>query len=180
MTVPNIITLSRIALIPFFMLSMSMGWRIAALTVFSVIAITDSLDGYLARKMNQISNFGKIIDPLADKLLVLAALAYFLEEGTVAAWVAVLVLARDLLISALRTVAAASGVVIAADLSGKIKTAVQFVCVVAILSPWHQAELFQGVRLCDISAWSVAAITVWSGTDYMIRRRDILRETINN
>jgi CDP-diacylglycerol--glycerol-3-phosphate 3-phosphatidyltransferase len=178
MTVPNAITLLRIALVPVFMLSMSMEWRIAALVIFSAAAATDLLDGYLARKLDQVSNFGKFADPLADKLLVLAALAYFLAEGTVPAWVVVLVLAREFIISSLRMVAAAGGVVIAAGLSGKIKTTVQIFCIIAILTPWYRTQMAGGVTLYAAAAWLVAAVTLWSGLDYLIRHRAVLKENL--
>jgi CDP-diacylglycerol--glycerol-3-phosphate 3-phosphatidyltransferase len=173
--IPNIITLTRVALIPVFMLCMGAGWRIAALVIFSVASATDFVDGYLARRMNQVSNFGRIIDPLADKLLILTALAYFLAEGTVAVWVVVVVLAREFAVSALRIVAAAEGRILAADISGKIKTVVQIFCAIAILTVWHQAELFPSFALCDLAAWIMAAVTVWSGFDYMIRHRKVWR-----
>jgi CDP-diacylglycerol--glycerol-3-phosphate 3-phosphatidyltransferase len=180
--IPNIITLSRVALIPVFMLCMSMawghegnGWRIAALVIFSVASATDFVDGFLARRMGLVTNFGKIIDPLADKLLVLTALAYFIREETVAVWVVVVVLAREFLVSALRIVAAAGGKVLAADLSGKIKTVTQIFCSIAILTVWHRAELFPSFALHDLSSWIIAAVTVWSGFDYMIRHRSVFR-----
>ena len=176
MTVPNIITMTRIALIPVFMICMETEWRIAALVIFAAAAATDFLDGYLARRMGQITNFGKIIDPLADKLLVLAALVYFVREGTVAVWVAVLVLARELVIGSLRAVAASRGTVIAADLSGKIKTVTQIFCVCAILTPWFATELFASFALCDLAAWLIAIVTAWSGIDYLTRHRALFTD----
>jgi CDP-diacylglycerol--glycerol-3-phosphate 3-phosphatidyltransferase len=184
--IPNIITLSRVALIPVFMICMGMawtaegnGWRIAALVVFSVAAATDFVDGFLARKMKLVTNFGKILDPLADKLLVLTALVYFIAEGTVAVWMVVVVLAREFLVSALRIVAAAGGRVLAADMSGKIKTVVQIFCAIAILTVWHRTELFPSFALYDLAAWIMVGVTVWSGVDYMIRHRSVFREKTN-
>ncbi|MDR1669909.1 MAG: CDP-diacylglycerol--glycerol-3-phosphate 3-phosphatidyltransferase [Oscillospiraceae bacterium] len=176
MTVPNILTMSRVAVIPFFVVSMAMDWRLAALVLFAAASLTDMLDGYLARKMGQVTKFGKFMDPLADKLLVFAAMVFFLSEGTMAAWVALLVLAREFIISSLRMVAAASGTVIAADWSGKVKTTVQIACVLIILTPWHDTALSSGIRLCDAASWLIAAVTLWSGLDYLIRYRKILRD----
>ena len=172
---PNLITIMRIALIPVFMACMSSGWRVAALVIFSVASATDFIDGYLARRMGQITTFGKIIDPLADKLLVLAALAYFIREETVAVWVVVVVLAREFIISSLRTVAASAGTVLAAGLSGKIKTAVQIGCVITILTPWHMTELWPSFPLFSLASWLMAAVTVWSGLDYLIRHRTLFK-----
>ncbi len=178
MTVPNMLTLSRVAIIPVFVVSMVMGWRVAALVLFSVASLTDMLDGYLARRMGQVTKFGKFMDPLADKLLVFAALVFFLAEGTMAAWVALLVLAREFIISSLRMVAASAGTVIAADWSGKVKTTVQIFCVIGILTPWHLTNFGHGIRLCDVASWLIAAVTLWSGTDYLIRYRKLLRENM--
>lgn len=177
MTVPNILTMSRVAAIPLFAVSMGLGWRVAALVLFSLASVTDLLDGYLARRMGQVTRFGKFMDPLADKLLVFAALVFFLAEGTVPAWAALLVLAREFVVSSLRSVAASAGTVIAADRSGKVKTAVQIVCVIAILTPWHAVPV-GAARLCDAASWLIAAVTLWSGIDYLIRYRSLLKEQI--
>ncbi|MCL1808070.1 MAG: CDP-diacylglycerol--glycerol-3-phosphate 3-phosphatidyltransferase [Oscillospiraceae bacterium] len=167
--IPNIITLARIALVPVFMVLMGMELRVAALVIFSVASATDFVDGYLARKMGQVTNFGKVMDPLADKLLVLAALIYFVRENTVAVWVVVVVLGREFIISTLRIVAASAGKVLGADLSGKIKTVVQIFGVIAILSPWYRQELWPAVTIYTLSSWIMAFVTVWSGIDYLIR-----------
>ncbi|MCL2003274.1 MAG: CDP-diacylglycerol--glycerol-3-phosphate 3-phosphatidyltransferase [Oscillospiraceae bacterium] len=176
--IPNIITLARVALIPVFMGCMGAGWRVAALVIFSVASATDFVDGFLARRMGQVTNFGKVIDPLADKLLVLTALIYFIREDSVAVWVAVVVLARELMVSALRIVAASEGRVLAADLSGKVKTVTQIFCVIAILTVWHRVEMFPSVAICDFASWVMAAVTVWSGADYLVRHRKILKRSI--
>jgi CDP-diacylglycerol--glycerol-3-phosphate 3-phosphatidyltransferase len=152
---------------------MSNGWRIAALVVFSVASATDFIDGYLARRMGLITNFGKIMDPLADKLLILAALIYFVKEETVAVWVVVVILGREFTISSLRMVAASEGTALGADLSGKIKANVQVFCVIAILTVWHRVELFPGVELCAFASWLMALVTAWSGLDYLVRRRSL-------
>jgi CDP-diacylglycerol--glycerol-3-phosphate 3-phosphatidyltransferase len=177
------ITTARVCLVPVFMACMSMdravegnGWRIAALVIFSVASATDFADGFLARRMGLVTNFGKIIDPLADKLLILAALVYFIREGSVAVWVVVVVLAREFFISALRIVAASEGRVLAADLSGKVKTVTQIFSVIAILTVWHRVEMFPAVAICDFASWVIVAVTVWSGVDYMVRHRAIIKE----
>jgi CDP-diacylglycerol--glycerol-3-phosphate 3-phosphatidyltransferase/cardiolipin synthase len=179
LTLPNAITLARVALVPVFLICMSLDWRVAALVVFSVAAATDFVDGYLARKMMQVTNFGKIMDPLADKLLVLAALVYFAAEGTAAVWVVVTVLAREFLVSALRIAAASEGTVLAADLSGKIKTVTQIFCVIAILSPWAGIYILPSLTLRLFAAWLIAAVTVWSGIDYLVRHRTLFRKVID-
>jgi CDP-diacylglycerol--glycerol-3-phosphate 3-phosphatidyltransferase/cardiolipin synthase len=173
LNIPNIITLARIALVPVFMACMGGGWRVAALAVFCAASATDFIDGYLARKMGLVTNFGKIMDPLADKLLILAALIYFVLEQTVAVWVVVVVLGREFIISSLRMVAAASGIALSADLSGKIKTVVQIFCVISILTAWHRTEILPSVALCDFASWIMAAVTAWSGVDYLVRHRSL-------
>jgi CDP-diacylglycerol--glycerol-3-phosphate 3-phosphatidyltransferase len=179
MSVPNAITLARIALIPVFLTYMHQEWRVVALVIFCVAAATDFIDGYLARKMGQVSNFGKIMDPLADKLLVLAALVSFAAEGKMAVWVVVTVLAREFLINALRIVAAKEGSVLAAGFSGKTKTVVQMTCVITVLSLDAGVKVFPSlvspITLTLIASWLIAAVTVWSGLDYLIRHRTLFK-----
>ena len=175
MTLPNAITLMRIMLVPVFLSYVNLDWRVVALVIFCIAAATDFIDGYLARKMGQVSNFGKIMDPVADKLLVLAALVSFVAEGKMAVWVVITVLAREFLISALRIVAAKEGVVIAADISGKIKTVVQITCIITILAADAGVKVFPpSVDINFYAAWLIAAVTVWSGFDYLVRHRSLL------
>lgn len=128
MTTANKITLVRICMIPFFIwfaLRNDASSLIAALVLFCVASFTDFLDGYVARKYNQVTDFGKFVDPLADKLLVTAALLIFIEKGIFPAWMVFIILAREFIITSLRNVAAAKGRVLAATWTGKVKTCVQ-------------------------------------------------------
>lgn len=128
MTTANKITMVRILMIPFFIyfaLQADKTSLIIALVLFCLASVTDFLDGYIARKYNQVTDFGKFVDPLADKLLVTAALLIFIEKGIFPAWMVFIVLAREFIITSLRNVAAAKGKVLAASWTGKVKTCVQ-------------------------------------------------------
>ena len=132
MTTASKITLLRVVMIPVFVVIMLLDFKystIIALAVFILASITDSVDGYIARKYNQVSDFGKFIDPLADKLLVMSAMLILVQWGQMPAWAAIIILAREFSVTGLRLVAVESGVVIAAAVSGKIKT---FVSIVAL------------------------------------------------
>lgn len=175
---PNILTLLRIVLIPFFVLIYFTGlphWNIWAAILFIVAAITDWLDGYLARKHNQVSNFGKLWDPVADKLLVLAALLLLMDWGKVG-FVAVLILeARELIISGIRLVAASKGVVIAADMSGKLKTVVQFIAIILLLlNDWPFG--FVPVSVGSILIWVSVVLSVYSCISYFVKNRKVLAD----
>jgi CDP-diacylglycerol--glycerol-3-phosphate 3-phosphatidyltransferase len=130
---PNYLTLLRVLMIPVFIAVLMCGRPLAAAILFAAASATDALDGYLARKYDLISNFGKLMDPLADKLLVVSAFACFVELGVVPAWVLIVILAREFTITGLRAVAASEGTVIAAGASGKLKTVFQMLAVLALL-----------------------------------------------
>lgn len=142
MNLPNLLTLGRIAAIPFFVWLLDSPdpqrcfW---ASIVFTAAAITDMLDGYLARKLGVVSLLGKFLDPLADKLIVMAALVWMVPMGRIATWVVVLLLAREISVTGLRSVAATEGVIISAGQEGKTKTALQMIGIVALLLgyPYH-------------------------------------------
>lgn len=128
MTLANKITLARIALIPFFVIFATIGgvtYDVIALVLFCVCSFTDFLDGYVARKYHQVTDFGKFVDPLADKLLICAAMVIFIDRGLMAGWMVFIILAREFIITSLRTIAAMKGTAMAAAWSGKVKTCVQ-------------------------------------------------------
>jgi CDP-diacylglycerol--glycerol-3-phosphate 3-phosphatidyltransferase len=144
MNLPNMLTFGRIAAIPFFVWlldSPSPRRCFWASIVFTAAAVTDMLDGYLARKLGVVSLLGKFLDPLADKLIVMAALVWMVPMGRIAAWVVVLLLAREISVTGLRSVAATEGVIISAGQEGKTKTALQMIGIVALLLgyPYHLA-----------------------------------------
>ena len=172
MNLPNWLSVGRILLIPVFMVAL-LGrlpqGDLVALAIFAVAAGTDKLDGYLARSRNATTTFGVFLDPLADKLLVSAALISLVELDRVAAWVAMVIIAREFMVSGLRMVAASQHVVIAASQWGKVKTTAQVVAIAALIvdHPPHP------VTTTLVAA--AVAVTVWSGIDYFIESRDGLR-----
>lgn len=177
MNLPNTITLIRIALVPVFMivaLSDMPDSSLWATVIFAIASITDGLDGHIARKYNLITNFGKFVDPLADKLLVTAALLIFVERGIMPAWAVMVLIARDLIISSLRMLAAARGRVIQAVFSGKLKTTVHIICII-ILMLGIAAENVQ-----TILVWAMVIVSVWSCVDYMGKNIDILKDNITD
>lgn len=174
MTTASKITLARVALIPIYMvlLYMSHGqsgiFMWLALAVFVIASLTDFVDGYIARHYNQVSDFGKFLDPLADKLLTLAAMCMFCQWGSFPAWALMIVLTREFAVSGLRMVAAPKGKVIAAGMSGKFKTASTMVG----LCIWM---VFPGSAvLGTIVMWMIVITTVFSGVEYFIRNWNCL------
>ena len=173
MNLPNKLTLLRIILIPVFMAVLYWGFPNAgyvALAIFIVASLTDLLDGKIARKYNLVTDFGKFADPLADKMLVTAAMLWFVEIGHMPGWALLIVIVREFAVSGLRMVAADKGRVIAAGWSGKVKTASTMVCIcLMLLLP----------RFVELSAICVAVIvltTIWSGVEYFMKNLDVLSE----
>lgn len=174
MTLASKITLLRVAFIPLFMVFMYLSgaqtglWMWLALAVFIVASLTDYIDGQIARKWNQVSDFGKFLDPLADKLLTIAAMLMFCQWGKFPAWALMIVLAREFAVTGLRLVAVGKGVVIAAGWSGKIKTT----CTMIGLCIWMA---FPSVEICGIIITAVIIVTtVYSGVEYFIKNWNCL------
>ena len=177
MTTASKVTMARIGMIPAFMLCMYIkfpySWLVA-LIIFGVAAVTDSVDGYIARKFNQVTNFGKFIDPLADKLLVTAAILIFVERGQMPAWAAMIIITREFAVTALRLVAFGEGTVIAARMSGKVKTTVSVIGISFMISHLHSVLLF-GFVTVDVAATAAIVITTaWSGFDYFAQNGKFL------
>lgn len=169
MTTANKITILRIVLIPVFLVLAYMGHMYAALAVYIIACISDFADGYIARHYNQISNFGKFMDPLADKMLVLAAMCFFIENGQMPGWAVAIVLLREFAVSGMRLVAVEQGTVIAAAWSGKVKTAATMVCLCAML-------LFSEISLVNIiSTIIIVGTTLYSGIEYFWVNRDVFK-----
>ncbi len=174
MTLPNALTVSRLASIPLLMALLLVQFpyhdQIAA-AVFIVFSLTDTFDGQIARRQGTVSDLGKFLDPLADKLFVLSVLIVLVQEGLVAAWVVVVIFSRELLITLLRTVAASQGRVIAAAPLGKTKTATQIVAVALLILqrpyPWV-------VTVAGLAVAFAVVFTLWSGVDYLWRFRHVL------
>ena len=168
MTTATKITLARIALIPVFMVLLLLGYNWIALAVFVIASLTDFVDGYIARHYNQTSDLGKFLDPLADKLLVTAAMLIFVQWGRIPAWAVMIVLAREFAVSGLRMVAATGGKVLAAGFSGKVKTFATMVGL-CLMIPFSALWL-------DIAVTAVIVLTtVYSGTEYFIQNRNVFQ-----
>ena len=178
MTLPNILTCLRVLLIPVFMVLACQGnlpCDIAALIVYVVACLTDYVDGNLARKNNQVTNFGKFMDPVADKLLVMAALLLFVEDGTISAWMVAIILGREFIVSALRMVAAAEGLVIAANMWGKAKTMITMITLIFLLCPIGPIMLGP-VSLQTIMIWITVVITAISGVTYITDNFAVIKD----
>ncbi len=174
MNLPNKLSLLRVALIPAvvaLMIPYDPVLTRIALAVYAVAAFTDFLDGHIARKQNIVTDFGKFIDPVADKLLNLSAFVMLSHQGLLPAWVVVVILARELCVDGLRMVAVGQGRVIAAGKLGKIKTVSQVVTIIWLMLTLQPVSHIVSLILI---LW-VAVITLWSGVDYLIRNKDCIK-----
>ena len=172
MNTANKLTILRVVMIPAFLLVLYLNVPYAnywALAIFAAASITDTLDGYIARHYNQITDFGKFMDPLADKCLVTAAMLWFVEVGQMPAWALLIVIVREFGVSGLRMVAADKGRVIAAGWSGKVKTAATMVCVLLMLLPLPEI-------VSQIGTAVIVLTTIYSGVEYFMKNADILTE----
>ena len=192
MNLANKLTLLRIVLIPFFIVCFYIPnlvfntidlnhyqipyAYIIALVIFLIAAITDFIDGYIARKYNMITDFGKFMDPLADKLLVTAALLMLLEHTLVSGWVVFIILAREFIVTGFRMLAASKGIVIAAGWLGKIKTVVQFIMISTLLLLNYPFELLN-LPVDQIFVALAVILTIASGVEYIYQNRQILKDT---
>lgn len=178
MNLPNKLTILRIILIPFFLVALMADFvpygKWIAVAIFCIASLTDMLDGKIARKYNLITNFGKFMDPLADKLLVCSAMIAFIELDRIPAWVVIIIIAREFIISGFRLVASDNGVVIAAGWWGKVKTVVQIIMIIFIMCD------FDGditVIIENVLIYAALALTVISLLDYLIKNKDVLKDT---
>jgi len=183
---PNTLTMMRIAAIPlmaFLLLSPTRQAGFWAAAVFSLASITDWLDGYLARRMEIVTVFGKFLDPIADKLIVMAALIMILPFGRVPAWMVLIILGREIIITGLRGIASTEGIVIQASDLGKFKTIFQIVAIIGLLLHFDYHWLFGidhvlvTVNMHNVGMfffWIATLLTVWSGLDYLIRFMRVL------
>ncbi len=175
MNLPNKITTIRVFMIPIYLIFMLVEQipygRYIAGVIFTLAAITDALDGYIARKNNLITNFGKFMDPLADKLLVCSALICFVGFHQIPSWVAIIIIARDFIVNGLRLIASDNGVVLAAGRSGKVKTTVQIVMCVMLTVDLD----FTFINILEyISIYLALALTIISMMDYLIKNRELI------
>lgn len=179
MNLPNKLTMMRVVLVPVFMIfaavshygtaDFNAAYMLIAGVIFAIASITDFLDGYLARKNHLVTDFGKFMDPLADKLLVVAAMLLFVEQHQMPAWALLLVVAREFAVTGLRLIAVDNGRVIAAAWSGKIKTASTMVAICLMLL-WN-------IPWLNTVCWVVIVVTtVYSGVEYFVKNRDVFRK----
>ena len=177
MNLPNKITLARVLLIPIFMIVLLSNFPnssyIAAL-IFTIASATDGLDGHIARSRNQVTTFGKFVDPLADKLLVSTALICMIQLGKVPAWIVVIIIAREFTITGFRIIAASEGITIAASPLGKIKTITQLIAIIAILINNYPFRLIN-FPFDRVMLYLALIFTVISGVDYIYRNKEVLK-----
>lgn len=172
MNTANKLTMLRVAMIPVFLLVLYLHIpfsNFVALAVFIVASATDWLDGYIARNYHQVTNFGKFMDPLADKCLVISAMVWFVEIGQMPGWALLIVLVREFGVSGLRMIAADNGRVIAAGWSGKVKTASTMVCLCLMFLPIPAV-------LNTVCVVVIVATTVYSGMEYFLKNKDCVSE----
>lgn len=176
MNLPNKLTLFRVILIPFFVLFMlgdiTVYDKWIALSIFIVASLTDLLDGKIARKYNLVTNFGKFMDPLADKLLVCSALICLVALSKITAWIVIIIIAREFIISGFRLIASDNGVVIAASYWGKFKTTFQMVMICLMIADIEAISLITTVVM-----WIALILTVVSLVDYLIKNKDVMKDT---
>lgn len=191
MNLANKLTLLRILLVPIFLIFITVEFipygTIIATGIFIIAALTDKLDGYIARSRNQVTRFGKFMDPLADKLLVTAALVSLVEFHIISGWVAMIIIAREFAVTGLRAVAASEGIVIAASMWGKTKTVVQIVAIIFALLNLNNnyinfasylglenISLFMNITT-KITMGAAIIVTIISGVDYFIKNKDVIK-----
>lgn len=176
MNLPNKLTVFRVILIPFFVVLLLFDitaydeW--IALAIFIIASLTDFLDGHIARKYNLVTNFGKFMDPLADKLLVCSALICLVELSRIPAWIVILIIAREFIISGFRLIASDNGVVIAASYWGKFKTTFQIVMICLMIANLEPLYL-----VTQVVMWAALLLTVVSLVDYLIKNKGVMQES---
>lgn len=176
MNLPNKLTMFRVILIPFFVVFMLVDITTVdkwiALAIFIVASLTDLLDGKIARKYNLVTNFGKFMDPLADKLLVCSALICLVALDKIPAWIVIIIIAREFIISGFRLIASDNGIVIAASYWGKFKTTFQMVMICLMIADIAALNL-----LTQIVMWVALILTVVSLVDYLVKNKDVMKDT---
>ena len=183
MNLPNKLTIFRVILIvPFIILLLGgqAGWfgentfvtDMIALAIFIIASLSDFVDGYIARHYNQVTDFGKFMDPLADKLLVCSAMIALIEMNRIPSWVVIIIIAREFIISGFRLIASDNGVVIAASYWGKFKTTFQMVMICLMIANFPQLQI-----LTNIIMWIALILTVVSLIDYLVKNKDVMKNT---
>lgn len=180
MNTPNKLTVARMILVPFLVVFLLTGWggeanRWICLAIFVAASVTDWFDGHLARKYNLITNFGKFMDPLADKLLVCSAMICLVDLKLIPSWIVIIIIAREFIISGFRLVASDNGVVIAASYWGKFKTTFQMLMIIfTIFNIYLENDVLDVIS--NILVYVALALTVISLIDYMLKNKDVLKD----
>lgn len=188
MNLANKITIFRILATPVFLFFLVPGWfgqflglnqwgRYAAAAVFVIAAISDLIDGKIARKYHMVSELGKFLDPIADKLLVTAALVAFIMTDNLSVWAVFIILTREFIVTGFRAVAAGKGIVIAADKWGKLKTVIQIIAIVAILINNFPISLITDFPVGMVFMYVAVAMTVISGVNYVVKNIQVLKDS---
>ena len=178
MNLPNKLTIFRVILIPFFVVFLLLDpsnqtYRYIADAIFIIASLTDMLDGKIARKYNLVTNFGKFMDPLADKLLVSAAMICLIATGQLAAWIVIVIISREFIISGFRLIASDNGIVIAASYWGKFKTVFQMLMIIVLIAN-IQMPFF--TVLGTILIYVALVLSIVSLIDYIVKNKDVLKE----
>ena len=184
MNLPNKITLARIFLIPIYMIVLMCGsycnWQyfsVVSALVFAVASLTDGIDGHIARSRGLVTDFGKFLDPLADKLLVSTALICFIQLDWIPAYMAVIIIAREFIVTGLRTVAASKGIVMAAIMTGKIKTVIQIIAILCTMLFSGMSATVCGYPAVGFVTMAVSTLfTIYSGVEYLAKNWDLLKD----
>lgn len=174
MNLPNKLTIFRVLLVPFFVVFLlnqhvNEYFNLIALIIFVIASLTDLLDGKIARKYNLVTNFGKFMDPLADKLLVCSAMICLIELERIPSWIVVVIIAREFVISGFRLIASDNGIVIAASMWGKYKTTFQMIMVILMIANFPQIQM-----LTDIVMWIATILTIVSLIDYLVKNKQVI------
>lgn len=191
MNLANKITMTRIFLVPVFVLFLTsipkniintyssfhltyQNSLLIATLIFIIASITDKLDGYIARKYNQVTNLGKLLDPLADKIMVSCALIFFVGANKTAAWIVILILGREFAVTGFRVIAAKNKKVLAADKLGKIKTVIQIIAIILTLLGNYPLSSISNLPFSEVTMIIALIITVFSGANYIIKNKEVL------
>jgi len=170
MNLPNKLTIFRVILVVPFVVLLLAGYNWTPLAIFVIAAITDLIDGKIARKYGLVTNFGKFMDPLADKLLVCSALICLIQLDRIPAWIVIVIIAREFIISGFRLIASDNGVVIAANMWGKYKTTFQMIMVILMIANISALQL-----LTEVVMWIATALTIISLVDYIHKNKNVLQ-----
>ena len=185
MNLPNKLTMARVIMIPFFVIFMLTGWggeasKWISLAIFIVASLTDLLDGHIARKHNLVTNFGKFMDPLADKLLVCSAMICLVDLKLLPAWIVIMIIAREFIISGFRLIAAEHQIVIAASMWGKFKTTFQMAMIILLILSMNADVYVAGVGIIHVLAliatYVALVLTIVSLLDYLYKNKAVLKE----